>query len=311
MTVDRFGRPLTNFRISVTQTCNLNCIYCHREGTNEKAACQMTPEEIEKIVEVATLLGMRKVKITGGEPLLRDDICDIISKIKGLSGVEEVSMTTNGVLLANYADKLKEAGLNRVNVGLASLTPETYQKITGVHCVEDVKKALDEAEGVGLTPVKINMVILRSINDGQVWDAVDYVTNRNIVLQLIELEKIGLAESFYERHYVDLHSIEEQLKKRAQRIEVRGLHNRMVYHLSGSKARVEFVRPFHESGFCMNCTRLRLTADGMLKSCLMRSDNHLDIISYVRNYASKDELRRVFMKAVTLREPYFREGCPV
>lgn len=304
---DRYGRPFTNFRVSVTHRCNLNCIYCHREGTDEKADSEMTPAEIKRLVGIAQSLGARNVKITGGEPLLRDDICEIVANVRQIPGIKEISITTNGVLLSDRAEALRKAGLNRVNIGIISLDPEVYSKVTGRGYVEEAKRGLDRAEKAGLTPIKINMVVLRSINDHQIWDTIEYVKGRNLTLQLIELERLGkISPGFYKHHYVDLHTVEEQLKKIAVDVEVRPLHNRKIYYLTGRGAKVELVRPFHNSAFCANCTRLRLTATGKLKPCLMRQDNNLDVISPLRDGASDGKLRQLFLKANDLREPYFR-----
>ena len=307
MMVDRYGRQFTNFRVSVTNRCNLNCIYCHKEGVDEKAGQEMTPAEIKRLVEIAQSLGARNVKITGGEPLLRDDICEIVDSVRQVSGIKEISMTTNGVLLSDRAEALRKAGLKRVNIGIISLDPKVYREVTGRDYVEEAKRCLGYAEKAGLTPTKINMVVLRSINDRQIWDTVEYIKGRNLTLQLIELERSGkISPDFYEHHYVDLQTVEEQLKRMAVDEKVRQLHNRKIYYLNGTGAKVELVRPFHNSAFCDNCTRLRLTATGKLKPCLMRQDNHLDAISLLRDGASDEALRQLFLKANGLREPYFR-----
>jgi cyclic pyranopterin phosphate synthase len=267
----------------------------------------MSPDEIRRLVEIAQSLGARTVKITGGEPLLRDDICQIVSGIRQVSGIKEISLTTNGALLSDRAKDLREAGLNRVNIGIISLDPTVYRKVTGRDYVEEAKKGLDRAEKAGLTPIKINMVVLRSINDHQVWDTIEYIKGRNLTLQLIELENTGkLSPDFYSRHFVDLHTVEEQLMSVAVDVAVRSLHNRKIYYLNGNGARVELVRPFHNSAFCANCTRLRLTATGKLKPCLMRQDNHLDALTLLREGASDERLRQLFREVNNMREPYFR-----
>ncbi|RLI04388.1 GTP 3',8-cyclase MoaA, partial [Candidatus Bathyarchaeota archaeon] len=247
---DRFGRPVTSLRISVTQRCNLNCIYCHGEGEEEKIDVEMTPEEIEKIVKIASFFGVRKIKLTGGEPLVREDICEIVSKISQVSGIEEVSMTTNGVLLEDLAEKLKKSGLSRVNVNLVSINPETYRMVTGGD-VTRVLRGLEKSHESGLTPIKLNMVVLRSINDHEIWDMVDFASENEYILQLIELENLGNAKNFYDKHYLNLEEIEKRLKEKAEEIKVRNLHNRVVYSLNGGKVKVELVRPFHNSNFCM------------------------------------------------------------
>jgi cyclic pyranopterin phosphate synthase len=307
---DRFKRPITSLRISVTKSCNLKCIFCHGEGEKDAdpAENEMTSEEIEKIVRIAASFGVKKVKLTGGEPLLRKDICEIVSRISGVSGIEEVSMTTNGLLLAKLAKDLKEAGLSRVNINLASLNPQIYEKITGFNCVKDVLDGVNYALRFGLKPVKINMVVLRSLNEDEVWSMINFVSNKDIILQLIELENLGDAKNLYDKYYVSLDKVEQQLTLKAEKVEVRSLHNRKVYYLNenGGKAKVELVRPFHNSSFCMNCNRLRVTASGKLKLCLMKNDNLVDIVSYIRRNASEKMLHEIFLKTVMSREPYFK-----
>jgi len=302
--VDRFGRPVTSLRITVTKRCNLNCIYCHGEGESSSAGMEMSPEEIMQIAEVGVSSGVRKIKITGGEPLLRKDICEIISALRGIRGVDEISMTTNGTLLAEYAEDLKKAGLNRINVGLSSLNPETYRKITSADMVEKVKQGLAAAKG-GLDPIKLNVVLLKGLNEGEIWGMIDFASEQSYILQLIELERQGIAREAFEKYYVSLEEIEHQLRRLSDRVEVRSLHNRSIFHLDGRGSKVELVRPFHSSDFCRNCTRLRLTSRGELKPCLMRDDNLVDLLSLIRKGASEEELKRAFAVAVSRREPYY------
>ena len=304
MLVDRFGRPVTNLRITVTKRCNLNCIYCHGEGEFSSAEREMTAEEAKRIVEIAASSGVSRIKITGGEPLLRSDICEIISYFHDIPGIEEISMTTNGTLLADLARDLKGNGLSRVNVGFSSLKPGTYRKVTGADRVVDVKEGLVAAVEAGLTPVKLNMVVLKGLNDGEIWDMVDFA-ERSYILQLIELERQGAAIEAFEKYYTDLDEIERQLRSRSDRVEVRSLNNRQIFHLKGKGSKVELVRPFHNSDFCRNCTRLRLTSSGKLKPCLMKNDNLVDILSLIRKGASEDILKGAFAAAILRREPYY------
>ncbi len=305
MLLDRFGRPVTNLRVSVTKRCNLKCIYCHGEGDIQSNEREMTSEEAKRIVEVAASLGVRRIKITGGEPLLREDICEIISHFKSIPGIEEISMTTNGTLLADFAQDLKRVGLSRVNVGFSSLRPETYSKITGTDKVKDVEGGLAAAADAGLTPIKVNMVVLKGLNDEEIWDMIKYAAARSYILQLIELERQGAAVDVFEKYYADLDEIERQLRRSSDRVEVRSLHNRQIFHLNGTGSKVELVRPFHSSDFCRNCTRLRLTSSGELKPCLMRSDNLVDVLPLIRGGASGDVLQNAFTAAVLRREPYY------
>lgn len=307
MIIDPHGRPVNDIRISITQNCNLNCFYCHREGEYEKTKNEMTPNEIEKIVEIAAKLGVKRVKITGGEPLLRKDVTQIIEKISNIKGIEDVSLTTNGVLLAKYTKKLKKAGLKRVNVSLDTLNPQKYQKITGHNYSNQVVEGIIKAVETGLSPVKINMVILKDINEMEIWDMINFSAKTKTILQLIEFIPLNTPNNSFKKHHINLDSIEKELKTKAVKIITRKLHARKKYFLPNG-AEVEIVKSFHNTTFCANCTRMRITSDGKLKPCLMRNDNLIDILTPIRNNATNKELEAIFKKAVNLREPYYKNN---
>jgi cyclic pyranopterin phosphate synthase len=289
--IDPFKRPVSNLRVSLTPKCNLSCIYCHKEGEKIPDA-QIPAEEIAEILRVAAKFEIRSVKFTGGEPLLRQDLLEIIRSVP--AGMES-SLTTNGTLLADFAAALKDAGLKRVNVSLDSLNPDTYKKITGIDRLNDVLGGIDAALDAGLTPIKLNMVVLEGINDTEIDDFLAYVRgNRNLVLQLIELMHFNDCS-----YHGDLHGLEDSLASRSKQIITRRMHHRKKYCLDG--AEVEVVRPLHNTEFCAFCNRLRVTSDGKLKPCLLRTDNHIDIRG--RKGA---ELEALFHKAVSLREPFYK-----
>lgn len=289
--VDSYNRPVTNIRISLTKQCNLSCIYCHREG-EKSPQDQMSAAEIAEILRVAAGFGIRSVKFTGGEPLLRPDLLDIIRSVP--EGMES-SLTTNGTCLAGMAHDLRAAGLKRVNVSLDSLNRDTYRKITGIDRLGDVLEGITAALDAGLTPVKINMVVLQGINNQEIEDFFRYIRgNRNLILQLIELMDFNRCD-----HHNDLTNLEQMLAAKSRQITTRRMHHRKKYCLDG--AEVEVVRPVHNTEFCAFCNRLRVTSDGKLKPCLMRADNHIDI----RGKHGK-ELEDLFRKAVAGREPFYK-----
>ncbi|MFH1774090.1 MAG: GTP 3',8-cyclase MoaA, partial [Methanobacteriota archaeon] len=279
MLYDRFSRPLISVRISITQRCNLDCIYCHREGVFEKAADEMTPEEISRIVAVCAKNGVRKVKITGGEPLLRSDVCGVVQKISSVNGIEDISMTTNGVLLQEYAQGLKKAGLSRINVSLDTLKPEVFSMITGGGNLKQVVAGIDKAIEAGLEPVKLNMVVMKGINESEVRDVLKNYSREGVVLQLIEL--MNTDNGFFEKYFYDLDEIEKEFEREAISATVRKfMQSRRKYMLNG--AQVEVIKPVHNTEFCASCTRIRITADGKFKPCLMRSDNLVDFLTPMR-----------------------------
>ncbi len=272
---DKFGRAIDYLRISVTQRCNLSCIYCHHEGEFNPGP-ELSPQEIKEIVEAFSEMGIRKVKITGGEPLVRTDILEIVKKISGINGIEEVSMTTNGLKLENLAADLKKAGLSRINIGCDSMTsvlPKNIQK---------VKKGLAAVSDVGLDPVKINMVVLKGINEGDIEKMIDFARDNQVILQLIEL--INVNNSYYQKHYFPLDSIEFELEKKAFQVRTRKMQARKQYFLDGVV--VEIVRP-NEGCFCLKCPKIRLTSDGRIKPCLMRQDN-------LTVFENKDSIYKAF-----------------
>ena len=240
MLKDPYGRPLESIRISVTQRCNLNCFYCHREGEDQSKKGEMTPEEIQRIVAIAASFGLGEVKLTGGEPLIRRDILEIVTKIHETPGVKEVSMTTNGILLPEYAYDLKKAGLARVNVSLDTLKSEIYKQITGVDALKSVTFGIARAKDAGLHPVKVNMVLLKGLNEHEVPEMIDFARKNGVILQIIELESPN-EDEFYERYHASLDVVERLLKGMAESITVRRMHHRKKYHLRGG-GEVEVVR---------------------------------------------------------------------
>jgi len=303
MIYDDYGRPVLNLRISVTQRCNLNCPYCHREGETDPSTA-MSGEEIVHIANIALDLGISRVKLTGGEPLLRKDILDVVGGIAGLRGLRDLSMTTNGTFLASMAKDLKMNGLGRVNVSLPTLNSDTYRNLMGGNlrdAIEGVKAAV-EAE---LYPVKLNMLLLKNVNEGEVEKMIRFAERTMTILQLIELEPLNITESYYKRYHLNLNGIEEELKGRALEVRTRqDMQNRRVYFLP--RVKVEMIHPIENTEFCSRCTRIRVTSDGKLKPCLMRTDNLVDILTPMRKGANDEELTRLFLEAVKRREPYYK-----
>jgi len=301
MFIDRWGRPVTDLRISVTNSCNYNCFFCHREG-HIVSGDEMTPEEIGRLVGILSRHGIKFVKLTGGEPLVRKDMEEIISQIRR-HPVEEISMVTNGWFLAERACALKEAGLDRVNISLHSLRRDTYKRITGVDGLDRALKAVDKAIECDLMPVKLNMTVLKGINEDELWSMVEFSAKKGIAVQMIELLNMdpSLAKFYY-----NLSSFEEELKKISLRREVRRLHGRGRYYLENG-AVVEVVRGTINPLFCMNCTRMRVTADGFFKTCIWRENNLVNFISLLRSGATDDEILEAFKTAVRLREPFYKQ----
>ena len=314
--VDRYGRPVTGLRISVTSRCNLNCIFCHTEGLGKEVEdVVMTPQEIERVTRIAMEFGVNSVKLTGGEPMMRIDILEIVERL-GRLGLKDLSMTTNGFRIAELAGDLRKKGLRRINISLHSIDPAKYAFITGLRdpergrlalnkTIEAIKKSIE----VGLDPVKLNVVVLKGVNENELEDLIKFAeklsSKGKVILQLIELVECGSAPSIFKKNYCNLAEVENEIGKRAVKKVTRRLHFRTQYLLPNG-VWVEFVRPTRNYIFCMNDTRLRITHDGKFKPCLMRNDNHVDFLKAMRSGASDEELKKIFLKAVDLREPYWK-----
>ena len=293
--IDPYGRRITSLRVSITSRCNLNCFYCHNEGQSGHEI-EISAKKIINIINVGFSLGIKRVKFSGGEPLMRNDLEQILSDLPEL---KDISATTNGVLLSERAPRLKAAGLHRINISLDTLNPETYAKIC--RCSEkNHRKVLDgihSAVEAGLTPVKLNMVLLNGSGIDELDEMILFTAgyNGDVILQIIEPMDFG--EKW---QHTDMDSIEKILESRASSITERKLHRRKKYMIDGIE--VEVVRPIDNSKFCANCNRLRVTADGKLKPCLLRHDNLVDV-----SQASTRELEAAFFEAVRKREPFYKD----
>ena len=305
---DRYGRRISNLRIVITTECNYRCIFCHAEGYYHCAPNGeggLSPREVELIARVARMFGISHVKITGGEPLLRKDICQIIAVFRDL-GFADISLVTNGSLLGSMADRLKMSGLSRINISLPSLRAEVYDYITGTRgnlakVLDGIAKALE----VGLWPVKVNVVVLRGINEEEWHDFIRFAESTGVMLQFIEYHAPLGSEELSEYH-VPLRHIEEYLEDHAVRVYVRNMNARRVYVLD-TGVEVEVVSPMYNPEFCANCTRIRATPTGW-KPCLLREE----IVNFSEDIRSLNlrGLVAKFLKAIALRRPYFRPRTP-
>ena len=300
---DKYERPILSLRITITNRCNENCIYCHHDGM-VSSKDEMTPDEIYKICKIAKKIGVRKIRLSGGDPLVRKDIVEIVEKIASLD-FKDISLTTNGVLLEKYAKDLKDAGLDRINVSLDTLNPDTYKFVTKMDYLNEVKTGILNAVEVGLYPVKINMVIMKDINQNEVKDMFEFCRENNMVLQLIELiESENCDEDkFNAEYHYPLDNIENKLSDMADDVRERKfMQGRKKYYINDGE--IEIVRPVDNSKFCANCSRLRITPDGKIKPCLLRNDNLVELISHIRNGESEEKLEEIFIRGIDKREPF-------
>ncbi|WP_405265509.1 GTP 3',8-cyclase MoaA [Methanobrevibacter sp.] len=300
---DKYERPILSLRITLTNRCNVNCLYCHHDGM-VKSKDEMTADELYTICKIAKKIGVRKIRLSGGEPLLKKDIIEIVERIASLD-FKDISMTTNGILLEKYAQDLKDAGLNRVNVSFDTLNRETFEFITKKDYLEDAKRGILKAVEVGLYPVKINMVIMKGINQDEIDDMFEFCKEHDIVLQLIELIESENCDDdkFSVDYHYKLDDIEKELADIADDVREREfMQGRKKYYIDGGE--IEVVKPVDNSTFCANCSRLRITPDGKIKPCLLRNDNLVELISHVRNGESEERLEEIFLNGINNREPF-------
>ncbi len=294
---DRFGRPLRSLRISITSKCNLDCLYCHQEGIPKKDNGKLSVEEIDRIVGICADYGVKRVKVTGGEPLLRKDVCDVFDVISSTKGIKDVSMTTNGIFLEKYAQGLKDAGLDRVNVSLDSIRPEVFSKVT-TGDLDRVIRGIKTAIDVNLNPVKLNMVAMRGINTDEIRDMIKFASETGAILQLIGLMENEYSKEFFDKYFYDLKPLEEEFEREASDVYVRKFMQGRTKYILDRGTEVEVVFPMHNTNFCANCTRMRITSDGKFKPCLMRQDNQLDFLTPMRDGASDSDLVEIFKDAI-------------
>ena len=271
--IDRLGRDITYLRISVTDKCNLRCRYCMpAEGVCKKNHEDMlTEDEIIQAVEAAAALGIRKIRITGGEPLVKKNIVSICRRTAAVEGINEVCLTTNGILLPQLAKPLKEAGVKRLNLSLDTLDPEKYTYITRIGRLEDFRKGLDAAFEAGFEKVKVNAVLIGGFNDDEIVSLANLTRDYPLDMRFSELMPILDSDEFGEAAYVPYSRVLEKLPA-AVPVESDGGVAKL-YRLPGARGNIGLISPI-SAHFCAECNRLRLTADGKLKLCLHAVDEY-------------------------------------
>lgn len=296
---DSFNRQIDYLRISITDRCNLKCIYCTPEKGLKHFNCAdiLTTDEIIRVVRIAGKYGVRKVRLTGGEPLLREDIIPLISGIKQ-AGIQDLSITTNGQRLAGMAGALKKAGLDRVNISLDTLIADRYREITRGGKIERVWEAVAEAERAGLSPVKINVVPVRGVNDDEIARFATLTKYKDVHIRFIEFMPIGNNGAWKPDAYLSKDEIRERASSAGKLVQLpfKGGGPSRNYRIEGAQGMIGFISPISDC-FCGSCNRLRLTAIGKLRPCLF-SESSVDIKTPLRNGASDVELEELYRVAV-------------
>ena len=274
---DDFGREINYLRISVTDRCNLRCRYCMPEAGYADIIPReeiLSFEEIVRVAEAAAKLGIRKIRLTGGEPLVRHNVVDLISKIHEIEGIEEIGITTNGILLPEMAEDLKKAGVTRVNISIDTMDPEKYKRITRGGDLDRVLAGIEAAKKAGLTPVKLNIVALGGFNEDEFGDFIELTRRENYIIRFIELMPIGHADVGDSYGFI---SNQEILSRFPELVPVENEKFSVSddYRLPDGKGKVGFISALSHH-FCASCNKIRLTSDGKIKPCL-HSNEEIDM----------------------------------
>ncbi|MBF8251344.1 MAG: GTP 3',8-cyclase [Deltaproteobacteria bacterium] len=302
---DSYNRKIDYLRISVTDRCNMRCAYCMPlEGIKLIPHHEVLHYgEIREIVKAGALLGIKSIRLTGGEPTIRRDLSRFISMLKEVEGIEEVTLTTNALLLSKLAQEFKDAGMDRVNISLDSLKPERFSEITRGGDLKAVLEGIQAALDADLSPVKLNVVVIPGFNDDEIEDMAALSIERPLHVRYIEFMPIGDQRLHKEKKYIKTAELVERLKKKFE-ISVAnkgaGMGPASSYRIKGAKGTIGFISSISEH-FCSTCNRLRLSSDGWLRSCLFNENLAVDMKTPLRNGASLDDLKELFMKAAGIK----------
>ncbi len=301
MAYDRFGRNIHYLRISLTDHCNLRCVYCMpEEMTFRPNAEMMQDDELLLLVRLFASLGIDKIRLTGGEPTVRAHIVPLVKEIASTPGIRTVTMTTNGILLGKLAKPLKEAGLQRVNISLDTLDPDKFRRLTRWGTFEQVWEGIRASEEAGLTPIKLNAVVVRGYNEKDVVDLAQLTYEHDWQVRFIEMMPFAGATELQQTQVVTTREMIERIEQALGKLEaVREGEldgEARVYRLPGAKGEVGFISTV-SMPFCASCTRARLTADGKLRLCLLR-EKEVDLLTPLREGATPADLRRLILDGI-------------
>ena len=292
--IDNYGRDINYLRVSVTKRCNLNCSYC---GAKNESGEELTPFQIEKIVKAFATCGITKVRLTGGEPLVRQDIVEIAERISRIDGIKKIALTTNGIFLKKYAEQLKKAGVTAVNISLDTTDKEQFRKITGYDGLHKVFEGIDECERVGLSTIRLNAVLTRGKNENEAENLINIARDRKIDVRFIELmpfsddgenQKLVIKGEEILKKFPQLKPFEKEGATDFEKSVAK------YYTAESFKGRIGFITPV-SNRFCSECNRIRLLSDGKIKPCLGNSDVY-DIMNLIDDEEElKKEIEKIIM----------------
>ncbi len=297
--VDTFGRTIEYVRLSVTDRCNLRCFYCLPKNFKQfqhRDEC-LSFEEIERLIRIFSDLGVHRVRLTGGEPLVRKDLPILAGKLHKIPGIEDLSLSTNACLLAQHARSLRAAGVSRINVSLDTLRPDRFMEITG-NMLEPVLEGLMAAKAAGMTPIKINVLAMRGINDDEYGNIAEFCMEHSFTLRFIETMPMGSAGQKASEHFLDLRTVRDRLAKRYELVPsvMPGGGPARYYRVRNSGLNIGFITPISQH-FCASCNRVRLSADGTLFPCLGQ-ENQTPLRPLLRDGGSDAEIREAILEAI-------------
>ena len=300
--IDPFGRRIEYVRLSVTDKCNLRCFYCMPKGFKdfEQPEDWLTFDEIERVIKAFTELGVARVRLTGGEPLIRKNIAHLAQRLTALPGLDDLSLSTNAVLLNKQAEDLQNAGVSRINVSLDTLNHEKFKEITGGE-LQPVLDGLIAAKEAGFSPVKINMVAMKGINEDEFEDMVEFCLQHDFTLRLIETMPMGATGEDATDHYINLQTVKKQLAEKYELIPgvMPGGGPARYVQIKNTDLRIGFITPISQH-FCESCNRVRLSVDGTLYLCLGQDDK-MELRPLLRQGISDEDLKRALIEAIALK----------
>jgi cyclic pyranopterin phosphate synthase len=311
---DKFDREINYLRVSITDRCNLHCSYCRpKEGISLKGHDDILRyEEIIRIVSMAVKLGLIKVRITGGEPLVRRGFIEFIAELKKIKGLQDISLTTNGILLEEYAQGIFDAGIHRINISLDSLNKKKYFHITNGGNLDAVLQGIAQAEEIGFSPIKINAVAIKGFNDDEVLAFAKLAADKPFQVRFIELMPMGQSNRDHGEHYLPMTQLIQKISSKYELEQLNVKKSKSagpatIFRIKGGRGEVGFINPV-SSHFCSTCNRLRLTADGRLRACLLKEEE-IDLKKALSENCSDAVLERLIREAILLKPKHHDLDC--
>jgi len=299
---DKYGRTIEYLRLSVTDRCDLRCNYCMPEGFKDFGEPEdwLTFDEIERVIRAFSELGTKRIRLTGGEPLVRKNVPELAARLSSLPGIEDLSISSNATRMRKHAVPLKQAGVSRINVSLDTLKPDLFKEITGGK-LEKVLDGLMAAKEAGFHPVKINMVVMRGVNDDEVEEMVQFCIDHDFTLRFIETMPMGDTGREASTQYIPLSEIHDKLAKKYSLVTatMNGGGPARYVRVEGTELRIGFITPISQH-FCETCNRVRLSVDGTLYLCLGQEDSY-PLRQYLRAGVTDDELKQHIKNAIDIK----------